>query len=61
MIINKIHNVMNSGEVNIIGGAFGQNKINTNIGDNNDYMAVNEQNNNSNTLDEINTNTDNKN
>ena len=65
MIISKNNSVMNSGDVNIVGGTFDNNKglgMSSHGNDNNDYMAVNEQNNNNvHTLDEINANTDNKN
>lgn len=64
MIISKLNHVMNNNDVNIISsfdrsGNFQRKDSNSNNGD---YMAVNDQNNNNvNTLDEINTSSENKN
>ena len=63
MIINKLNHTMNSGVVNIISSLDRNDKDIGNITSNSDdYMAVNDQNNNNiNTLDGINNNTENKN
>ena len=67
MLINKVHQIMNSGDVKIASSFyrnehFQEREMGHVTSSNQDYMAVNDQNNNNtNTLDEINANSDNKN
>ena len=61
MIINKLNNVMNNGDVNIV-SSFENNFQRKNSNNNEDYMNLNDQNNNNvHTLDDINNNSENKN
>ena len=61
MIINKLNNVMNNGDVNIV-SSFENNFQRKNSNNNEDYMNLNDQNNNNvHTLDDINKNSENKN
>jgi len=61
MIINKLNNVMNNGDVNIV-SSFDNNFQRKNSNNSEDYMNLNDQNNNNvHTLDDINNNSENKN
>ena len=61
MIINKLNNVMNNGDVNIV-SSFENNFQRKNSNNTEDYMNLNDQNNNNvHTLDDINNNSENKN